>query len=82
MAKHFGLFGFKNPILGRGEIISEEVRRSPGGGGDNPIRTFEEAQQRLLPQLSNVVEHRSGFTSLDQSTARLRWTVSLVMPPI
>ena len=25
---------------------------------------------------------RSGFTSLDQSTAKLRWTVSLVMPPI
>lgn len=59
MAKHFGLFGYKNPILGRGEIISEEVRRSRGGGGDNPIRSFEEAQQRLLPQLSNVVEHYS-----------------------
>ena len=25
---------------------------------------------------------RSGFTSLDQSTAKLRWTVLLVMPPI
>ena len=28
------------------------------------------------------LENRSGFTSLDQSTAKLRWTVSLVMPPI
>ena len=27
-------------------------------------------------------EPRSGFTSLDQSTAKLRWTVLLVMPPI
>ena len=27
-------------------------------------------------------EARSGFTSLDQSTAKLRWTVLLVMPPI
>ena len=26
--------------------------------------------------------YRSGFTSLDQSTSKLRWTVSLVMPPI
>jgi hypothetical protein len=24
---------------------------------------------------------RSGFTSLDQSAAKLRWTVSLAMPP-
>lgn len=56
MAKNFGLFGNKNPILGRGEVISEEVRRSRGGGGDNSIRTFEEAQQRLLPQLSSVME--------------------------
>ena len=59
MAKNFGLFGNRNPILGRGEVISEEVRRSRGGGGDNSIRTFEEAQQRLLPQLSNVVEQYS-----------------------
>lgn len=27
-------------------------------------------------------KQRSGFTSLDQSTAKLRWTVLLVMPPI
>ena len=29
-----------------------------------------------------ILKHRSGFTSLDQSTAKLRWTVLLVMPPI
>ena len=29
-----------------------------------------------------LAEDRSGFTSLDQSTAKLRWTVLLVMPPI
>ena len=28
------------------------------------------------------VAMRSGFTSLDQSAAKLRWTVSLVMPPL
>jgi hypothetical protein len=56
VAKKFGLFGNKNPILGRGEVISEEVRRTRGGGGDNSIRTFEEAQQRLLPELSGVIE--------------------------
>ena len=32
--------------------------------------------------LNSVMDARSGFTSLDQSTAKLRWTVSLVMPPI
>ena len=34
--------------------------------------------------LANEVQNndRSGFTSLDQSAAKLRWTVSLVMPPI
>ena len=31
---------------------------------------------------SKPVLSRSGFTSLDQSTAKLRWTVLLVMPPI
>ena len=31
---------------------------------------------------TNVIAERSGFTSLDQSTAKLRWTVLLVMPPI
>ena len=34
----------------------------------------------IFEQFSNL--KRSGFTSLDQSTAKLRWTVSLVMPPI
>lgn len=63
MAKHFGLFGYKNPILGRGEIISEEARRSRGGGGDNSIRSFEDAQQRLLPQLSDLIEHYSDTPS-------------------
>lgn len=29
-----------------------------------------------------IAANRSGFTSLDQSTAKLRWTVLLVMPPI
>ena len=33
-------------------------------------------------EVVSVAEVRSGFTSLDQSTAKLRWTVSLVMPPI
>ena len=32
--------------------------------------------------LGKSPQERSGFTSLDQSTAKLRWTVSLVMPPI
>ncbi len=59
MAKKFGLFGSRNPILGRGEVISEKARRTRGGGGDNAIRTFEETQQRLLPQLSDVIEQYS-----------------------
>lgn len=56
MAKNFGLLGNRNPILGRGEIISEEIQRSHGGGCNNSVRTFEEAQQRLLPKLSHVIE--------------------------
>lgn len=56
MAKNFGLFGGRNPILGRGEVISEQVRRSRGGGGDSSIRTFEDAQRRLLPQLEYAIE--------------------------
>jgi len=59
MTKHFGLLGYKNPILGRGETISEAVRRSRSGGKDHPIRSFEDAQQRLLPHLVNVVEDYS-----------------------
>jgi len=35
-----------------------------------------------LPANRSIKEKRSGFTSLDQSTAKLRWTVLLVMPPI
>ncbi len=56
MTKKSGLFGVQNPILGRGEAISEKAQRGRGGGHDNSIRTFEEAQQRLLPQLTEVIE--------------------------
>ena len=44
--------------------------------------------QRILMRLKAIkntcglMDKRSGFTSLDQSTAKLRWTVLLVMPPI
>jgi adenine-specific DNA-methyltransferase len=37
------------------------------------------AEQDILSVLSP--RGRSGFTSLDQSAAKLRWTVSLAMPP-
>ena len=56
------------------------------------IRRFHEAKElgasevaiwgtgKALREFLHV--DRSGFTSLDQSTAKLRWTVLLVMPPI
>lgn len=36
----------------------------------------------FIGQVEHLPANRSGFTSLDQSTAKLRWTVLLVMPPI
>lgn len=51
------------------------------------IDRFARNLQDLLTLISDltsraVTVQRSGFTSLDQSTAKLRWTVLLVMPPI
>ena len=42
----------------------------------------EEVRGIAPEQAREYLKARSGFTSLDQSTAKLRWTVSLVMPPI
>ena len=45
--------------------------------------SFPQIAQTLSAQFTQEKsEKRSGFTSLDQSAAKLRWTVSLVMPPI
>ena len=44
-----------------------------------------ESLQNEIAKIENGIasqKRRSGFTSLDQSTAKLRWTVLLVMPPI
>ena len=53
----------------------------------NSIISLESTLASLLQPDDDIVQGmlragRSGFTSLDQSTAKLRWTVSLVMPPI
>ena len=46
---------------------------------------FEQHCESLITQGTTAViadmSGRSGFTSLDQSAAKLRWTVSLAMPP-
>jgi hypothetical protein len=51
------------------------------------VLAMKQSERRVLREeekrkIQHKKEERSGFTSLDQSTAKLRWTVSLVMPPI
>ena len=52
------------PILGKGEILSEPIRVPTGGGKKTPIRTFEEARERLLPQLESLLEGIDHITDL------------------
>ena len=42
------------PILGRGEVYSEKITPPPGGRSKDPIRTFDEAVNRLLPQFREL----------------------------
>jgi hypothetical protein len=44
------------PILGGGEFYSTPIKVPRGGGPKKPIRTFEEARQRLLPQFEGLLE--------------------------
>ncbi|MBI5250754.1 MAG: S8 family peptidase [Desulfomonile tiedjei] len=50
------------PILGKGERLAEPVRLPPRGGAKKPIRTFEQARKRLLPQMKDLL---NGIDHLD-----------------
>lgn len=51
------------PILGKGEQLAEPIKYSPGGREKKPVRTFDQARSRLLPQMENLL---SEIDSLDQ----------------
>ena len=43
------------PILGKGEQLAEPIKFSPGGREKEPIRTFDQARERLLPQMKSLL---------------------------
>jgi hypothetical protein len=54
------------PILGRGETLSEGIPTPSGGGPKRPLRTFDEARGRLLPQFRQLI------STVHELDARLR----------
>ena len=67
-----------NPV----HASQQGINRFALKGGAGRMTPRAQLCVQLLTRIGAVRRHRSGFTSLDQSTAKLRWTVSLVMPPI
>ena len=62
------------------DVITLHGKR--GSGKTTFLLSALELLQDHAKRKAAFPERRSGFTSLDQSTAKLRWTVLLVMPPI
>jgi hypothetical protein len=44
------------PILGKGEVYTTPIPAPAGGGSKKPIRSFDEARHRLLPQLESLFD--------------------------
>ena len=75
-AKEFYFTLEKDKFVVSGKTSQECLKKDFDFLNDNYNNLYS---QKSSLQNSN---QRSGFTSLDQSTSKLRWTVSLVMPPI
>ncbi|MGO9116825.1 MAG: S8 family peptidase [Desulfomonilaceae bacterium] len=51
------------PILGKGELLASDIKGPGGFGPKAEIRTFEEAQARLIPQLNLVLEATESLSA-------------------
>jgi len=72
-------------------VLFREAEKREGLDNGEMLRSVLDLQDTMLRKGVSAMDdwleeaelqNRSRFTSLDQSTAKLRWTVSLVMPPI
>jgi hypothetical protein len=51
------------PILGKGEQLAEPIKYSTGGRQKEPIRTFDQARSRLLPQMKSLLNEIASLDS-------------------
>jgi len=77
MPKFFNNIPHKNPILGQGELITEDTTRSRGGSSPIPIRSFEQAQVKLIPQLEQVLENHSSISNQLKLSSRAFFSIDL-----
>lgn len=68
-------------VLGRGEAYQEEFKKKRPGGGGTTLRSLEETQQKLTPQIDSVLRSLSSLLPeqrLDEVIIELRLDSSFI----